>query len=81
MLPEINMFVPVAFETSEPCKMLRVQNFSRSWDLALHLVLKINAKLISCSNVFPSMFIITKPLYSEARLRVICESCDEAGFF
>src|SRR6218665_1880185 len=41
--------------------MLRVQSFYRSWDVAFHLSLDINAKEISSCSAFPSVCSATMP--------------------
>src|SRR6218665_3079369 len=42
-------------------KMLMVQSFSRSWDVAFHLSPDINAKEISSCSAFPSVCSATMP--------------------
>src|SRR6218665_2491857 len=51
--------------------MLRVQSFSRSWDVAFHLSPEINAKQISSCSAFPSVCSATMPSHSEVHFRMV----------
>src|SRR6218665_2933130 len=51
--------------------MLRVQSFSRSWDVAFHLSPDINAKKISSCSTFPSVCSATMPSHSGVHFRMV----------
>src|SRR6218665_1835359 len=51
--------------------MLRVQSFSRSWDVAFHLSPEINAKQISSCSAFPSVCSATMPSHSEVHFIMV----------
>src|SRR6218665_2086222 len=51
--------------------MLMVQSFSRSWDVAFHLSLEINAKQISSCSAFPSVCSATMPSHSGVHFRMV----------
>src|SRR6218665_3226285 len=51
--------------------MLRVQSFSRSWDVAFHLSPEINTKQISSCSAFPSMCSATMPSHSGVHFRMV----------
>src|SRR6218665_1362736 len=51
--------------------MLRVQSFSRSWDVAFHLSPEINAKQISSCSTFPSVCSATMPSHSGVHFRMV----------
>src|SRR6218665_582532 len=51
--------------------MLRVQSFSRSWDVAFHLSPEINAKQISSCSVFPFVCSATMPSHSRVHFRMV----------
>src|SRR6218665_3703668 len=51
--------------------MLRVQSFSRSWDVAFHLSPDINAKEISSCSTFPSVCSATMPSHSGVHFRMV----------
>src|SRR6218665_2158967 len=51
--------------------MLRVQSFSRSWDVAFNLSPEINAKQISSCSAFPSVCSATMPSHSGVHFRMV----------
>src|SRR6218665_3240649 len=51
--------------------MLRVQSFSRSWDVAFPLSPEINSKQISSCSAFPSVCSATMPSHSGVHFRMV----------
>src|SRR6218665_1971761 len=60
--------------------MLRVQSFSRSWDVAFHLSPEINAKQISSCSAFPSVCSARMPSHSGVHFRMVVKPGTRPNF-